>query len=241
MKCATIALAIASAHGLEDIGMTHAEKKVALDTWESAVAAPKSNLTHGSCSTDMRSKMPSCLQYQSEWCWATAVSELWGFYEPSEGKKEQGGNCHGQECKIAGHILGQDCCDYTRNNQCDSAGSGKNIVDAIKWTTGQRFTQKNSLLSEKKLMSVLSSGAPVVIGVLWATGGGHILTIAGCDGNGKYYVHDPAAGDGGKSHHYQTLGYDDFVTYRPPGYPKGHGKWSLSVFRDTSESKAVLV
>lgn len=241
MKCATIALVVASAYGLEDIGLTPAETKVALAMWETAVAAPKTNLTLGSCSKDMRSKLPSCLQYQSEWCWATAVSEIWGFFDSSVHQKEQGGDCHGQECKIAGHILGADCCDETRNRRCDSAGSGQNIVNAIKWATGQKYTQQNSLLSEEKLMSVLSNGAPVAIGVLWSSGGGHILTIAGCDGKGNYYIHDPAAGDGGKSHHYQTLRYDDFVTYHPPASPRGHGKWSLTVFKDTSKSKVVVV
>lgn len=87
--------------------MTSQEWARASANWDQTMEAHRhrGNLSSGagaSCSSDIRSSFPTCLQYQINWCWATAVAELAHFYKPDD-FPIIGNDCHGMECKIVGH------------------------------------------------------------------------------------------------------------------------------------------
>lgn len=206
--------------------------------------APPVNTSFLSCTADFRSRLPSCLQYQPEWCWATAVSELWGFFKPTTVPQSIHGNCHGAECQVAGHILYPNtpskCCEPGMIDECGKrAGYPTDTIGSIQWTTGKTYAFSDFPLSQMSLDSELSKGYPIPIAVLWTNGGGHMLTLAGCAGNGLYYLHDPAVGDGGQANFYQTLTYNQILEYHPPKVAGATGRWSQT-FTYASGSEVVV-
>lgn len=248
MKLLVIAVAASLAHGLNmSVPMMSAiELKAAQAKWGANMEASPPDASTLTCTTDFRSQLPSCIQYEPEWCWATAVSEMWGFFNSEVRSHMSRGDCHGFECKIAGHVLYRDapqkCCESSLKEHCGQrAGSLTDITGAIAWATGKTYGYRKSSLSQSELDSTLSMGYPVAIGVYWNTGGGHMLTLGGCAGGGKYYLHDPAEGDGGQSNHYQTLTYQQILKYVPPsasGAGDVYGSWLATFVYSSGEATA---
>jgi len=119
-------------------------------------------------------------------------------------------------------------------------GSPKDITDAIHWLTGKLYVARTSgPLSQDKLDKLMSKGHPVMIVVYWTTGGGHALTLGGCAGSGKYYLHDPDNHAGS----YQTLTYDQVLLYVPPEAAQLKGKWMMTFYAegDMAEDQEVIV
>jgi len=108
----------ASAQGI--LPMSPEDYAQALANWNTTMTAHAekslSSRLGGSCSSDIRKKFPSCLQYDKMWCWATAVSEVASFYKP-EKYPETGSDCHGVECKVVSHKMTPNdlssCCGET--------------------------------------------------------------------------------------------------------------------------------
>lgn len=235
----------------------------------------------GSCSSDIRDKFPSCLQYEPDWCWATAVAEAAHFWTP-EKYPEDKNDCHGVECKVVGHkrdpsstteccaagcSSGNVCCknkilpvtgckdkcgifsNQVNNSICVKqdktvcgaiGGSSKDVTDGIMFLTGKTYLAKTKgPLSQDQLDALLSKGHPVIIAVFWTLGGGHALTLGGCAGDGKYYLHDPENHAGS----YQTLTYEQIALYVPPEKTTLTGKWMWTMYLsgDLSEDSEVIV
>merc|ERR1711998_580553 len=67
------------------------------------------------------------------------------------------------------------------------------------------------------LKNSFAARKPVIMNVGWVcsggyTGcGGHAVTLAGTDGMGRYYLHDPL----NRVNHYQALTWSEILTYSP--------------------------
>lgn len=253
MSFLSILVTLGVAHGLDianftDPKMKPEDFKVALAKWEAAMKVPRVPMSTLTCTNDFRSQLPSCLQYEPEWCWATAVAEIYGFFNPTVFSHESGGDCHGYECQVAGHILYPDdpqtCCQPGMMKQCGQrAGFPNETINAIAWTTGKPYAFDGPL-SRQQLDNELSQGMPLAIGVTWSNGaGGHMLTLGGCAGGGQYYLHDPAGVEGGQANNYQTLSYDQILKYYPPNGARGvYGAWHQSfVYADSHAVNEIVV
>lgn len=132
-------------------------------------------------------------------------------------------------------------CTRQEEEACGAlSGSATDITEAIKWIAGETYKTKiDGPLTLEELDSLMSKGHPVIIGVMWTTGGGHALTLGGCAGSGTYYLHDP-------EHHkgeYQTLTYEQVALYVPPEAPSLQGKWVGTWYRegDMSNDSEIVV
>lgn len=222
--------------------MTEAQYAEAEANWEAVMEAHRQKKaqhlpTGGSCTSDIRTTFPACLQYETDWCWATGVAELASFWDKNK-YPEVGSDCHGIECQIVGHKTGQDCCANRNKTECSLVGGNEqDILDGIKFTVGKAYTAKgDGPLSQADLDKVLSKGHPVIIAVFWTAGGGHALTLGGCAGSGSYYLHDPENKQGS----YQTLTYEQIASYKPPEAKTLTGKWMWTFYLQGDDSVATM-
>jgi hypothetical protein len=169
---------------------------------------------------DMRTKIQGCLQYENEWCWATSITIVAGFYDPATypNHDSAGPNCRGTVCWIVGVAHYPDdpdqCCQD--KDSCNQPGTGADIVNMLTQFTPKSWVFLPSI-SEELLARVLQDQNPVIYGIAYPGGGGHVMTIVGTDGNGVFYVFDPFFVHGRGS--FQSLTYDGLVNYQTPGYP----------------------
>jgi len=275
---AAIGLAPCAAVMQGGIVLTSEEMVEALANWNKTMEAHRvgDNIAEdGRCYStngqyDLRKNLPACLQYDPNWCWATAVAELAHFYKPDE-YPETGSDCHGVECKVVSNKEGHDltaccpekvrchdpakptCCksflgttcqascgpfghkvedSECTSHSCSVAGSPRDITDGIEFMTGEKYTFKPGPLWQRDIDQVVGSGYPVLIIVTWeGSGGGHVLSLAGC-GNGKYFLHDPWTAS--KQGRYQVLTYKEVLQYHPP-YAKGYtANWATTFYRQAS-------
>lgn len=238
--------------------------------WNRTIEAhghPGALLGGGTCSKDIRKAFPACLQYEPQWCWATAVAELAGFWKPKE-YPETGSDCHGVECQVVStkhesqeccqigcgaskptcckNILGTSECEATcgpfssptnatvcrdqDESVCGSIdGTLQDILDGITRYSEKKYVVKaDGPLAQRDLDALMNRGHPVIITVVWTTGGGHALTLGGCAESGQYYLHDPEDQQGA----YQTLSYEQVASYVPPAKPSLVGKWLMTIYLD---------
>lgn len=169
--------------------------------------------------SDMRDKIQGCLQYRDEWCWATSIIIVAGYYNPEAypNHDSAGPNCRGATCKVVGDAHNPDnpeqCCED--NDSCNAPGTGADMVNMLSQFTGRAWSFLPSI-SEVLLVQVLQDQNPVVFGIAYPDGGGHVMTIAGTDGNGIFYVFDPFFVSGRGS--FQSLTYNGLLNYQTPGY-----------------------
>jgi len=116
---------LSASYGIEPMGPEIYRK--AMSNWNATMAAHQ-HLELGpykrTCASDIRASFPACLQYEEDWCWATAVAELAHFYKP-EDFPEKGNDCHGVECKIVGYKRdaqnAEACCTATTAKFCPAS------------------------------------------------------------------------------------------------------------------------
>merc|ERR1712086_1024 len=230
---------------------------------------------------DLRPHMPSCLQVEPDWCWATGVTEITRFFGDSTAhtcmlnqfgvKGTQGTHkvdtawldasaytnkhCGGIECLVVGTYGRFDgtadpwaCCKD--RNSCSTDGGGPEMeAAAINYNmkhmkSGQRYagyypvhTADSIRTTQSILNKIFAARKPVIMNVGWLCGhsdfnpttdyppsgkileeitkcGGHAVTLAGMDGMGRYYLHDPMNRD----NNYQALTMSELVTYSPPEF-----------------------
>jgi hypothetical protein len=171
--------------------------------------------------------MPICFQICDEWCWATVSSMTADFYQ---GKNQ----CAGLECQMPTREFGQQCCPYTNscNNKpndpattCNKGGTSQQMADATGAYAGGGFSVYGPF-DQATLDNTLNSKRPVMITVSWQGGGGHALMVGGCD-NGRYYLHDPWGWYSSMPANWQSLSYDQLLSYVAPN--GGVGKWTSSI------------
>jgi len=184
---------------------------------------------------DMRTNLPACLQDEPDWCWATAVSEVAAFYgkvsKPPLWAKMMNSSlhsndvCSGNECRVVGHKNNPndpDACCRDKAACGKITGTEADVINGLKWLAGVSYYYIQSHgISASLLDKVLLARHPVILGVGWSGGGGHVLTVGGTDGRGRYYIHDPL----NQEQFYQALSYDQILAYHPPWNPSVTGTW----------------
>jgi len=138
-------------------------------------------------------------------------------------------SCLGEECRIVGSQFAPSimdaCCSedvepFRSSYLCDTGADVGTIEKAIDWATSQSYVAKEGPLKEEDLIAVLNKGHPVPYAVLWVdpdTGmyrGGHIMILGGCNGQGKYFLHDSLS-NLTRTDTWQELTHAELLDYNP--------------------------
>merc|ERR1711924_86409 len=103
-----------------------------MGNWNATMAAYRSRvpLQNGTCASALRNSLPACLQYESDWCWATALAEIAHFLKP-EDFPVAGSDCHGVEYAIVGYkrdpTQAEACCNGTAAEFCVAYSSAGDV------------------------------------------------------------------------------------------------------------------
>lgn len=176
---------------------------------------------------DLRAKLPACLQAEPDWCWATGVAEIadfFGYHGPRSNVSESSfrdptayshTHCGGLVCQIVGAVHAPNdpgkCCRHRDACGADT-GTLWNAANTITTFSGKSYMPYTGFPSAAMLDTIFEKGFPVEMQVVWSSGGGHMVILAGTDGRGRYYLHDPL----NRVQHYQVLTYEGLQTYTPP-------------------------
>ena len=128
-------------------------------------------------------------QLKEMWCWAACARMVLRFFGSPL-----------QQCEIAGLQLERRCCDPLVSPECNQGCSVEEIDQAFGFAglAGQRV---NGPLPFEDVVRQINGTPPrpLVAGVAWAGGGGHIVVISGCrvvDNIRFLRVNDPFYGPG---------------------------------------------
>lgn len=174
--------------------MTSQEWARASANWDQTMEAHRhrGNLSSGaggSCSSDIRSSFPTCLQYQTNWCWATAVAELAHFYKP-EDFPVIGNDCHGMECKIVGHKKSpsqpSECCSVGCSNAdqlccqgpLNNFMQGADCKDKCTWVP-YTWEVNKSECGTSACQYIAGQSEDILEGIMWTTGKKHTAKTDG--------------------------------------------------------------
>jgi hypothetical protein len=179
------------------------------------------------CSNDMRSGVPSCTQFGSMWCWATAVASFTEFYT-SKGPSQ----CRGLECEIVGWVNTAQCCPLDKHHECDEDGARPDdIVRAATHFTGRPHADFGGPMPQARLDNELRAAKPIMMLVGAGRSATHVVWLRGC-GNGKYYYWDPEwsqAHGGVYPKGSDARSYSELLTFR---YPSGYTqKWLDTIYQ----------
>lgn len=221
-------------HGLEFPNSTDLALKLKRNADLLADFVNRGSPVSNGCDTDGVMQMPTCYQVCDNWCWATCATMVAQYYNG-------GSECETVECEMAETEFGGVCCPYYGNscsntpdderNECNRGSSMQQVADAVnQWSSGEMTTY--GPLDQDVLDYALNTGRPVIIGVHWDGGGGHALTIGGCQ-DGGYWLHDPWGWYDNTVDEWQWLQYDAVLRYFVTGYDSGYyGTWAESVTWD---------
>ncbi|SEB92892.1 papain-like cysteine protease family protein [Arthrobacter woluwensis] len=117
-------------------------------------------------------------QEQTNWCWAATGNSVANYF----GYKQYSQN---QFCDMAfGNALSVDC----PNNQATLA----NDQTAFKTIGISAGTYITGTVAFSKVQSEIGSNRPVMTRIVWASGGGHMMTLIGYDASAStVQYHDP--------------------------------------------------
>lgn len=129
-------------------------------------------------------------QLQDMWCWAACARMVLLFFgEPLE------------QCQIVSRFVGRLCCgDSSSSSDCDIGLPVSEINQAFGLAgLAGRHLERTVSFEEVSGQINGTPESPIVAGVKWAGGGGHVVVISGCRiVNGIRYlrVNDPFYGPG---------------------------------------------
>lgn len=159
--------------------------------FEAAVSERAADIANGKnsgyCSIDMRPTFPGCHQFGNMWCWATAVAATTEHYGLEHQRQ-----CIGLECEVVSWTFNDQCCPFkSRSDACGKKGASlSDIKRSMDHFTQRSWTVSNGPISKDALDASLQAGNPVTLEIGDDRRPSHIVTIHGCDGNGKYWYHD---------------------------------------------------
>ncbi|CAK0911918.1 unnamed protein product [Prorocentrum cordatum] len=207
---------------------------------------------NGACTANSTMSIATCSQLAPEWCWATTAAVIAGFFQPTQEKADQD-NCKAMSCRAVGNMFSQFnpayCCGAS-NEDCygNNAAAGQDdIIEAISFLSQQDYIGFDGWpLEQEALDAAVSMGYPIAFVVFWLGGGGHVLTLGGCAGDGTYYVYDPLT----KRGLWQTLTYAQILHY-DPGALEDSARYTVvqeqqtnqtldSLLQEENESNAVI-
>jgi len=157
-------------------------------------AASVSDGENSYCRNDMRPSFPGCHQYGDMWCWATAIAGAMEYYTGGQ----RGDKCVGKECKVVSWTFPDqaNCCPHPAphtQSECGKRGAAWGTVQkSLNHFTGLSWQRPNGPLSKAALDAALRGGNPVILEIGDDRRPSHVVTIHGCDGNEKYWYHDPS-------------------------------------------------
>jgi len=180
------------------------------------------NMTWPASCPDKRSNLLGCHQKGQSWCWASGVTDVGHYLNPSV-------TCD-DECKVVGYIRGKDCCGPSGLKQCghDGGHASSDYVRAINYLAGHHtsYTYRNQALHEAELRTYLQNG-PVLVSVHFGVGpfgSGHVVWVGGCGDNNNYWMHDPEKPDGD----WVPVSYNSLLHYH-----NGQAHWAGSTYSES--------
>jgi hypothetical protein len=122
-------------------------------------------------------------QAQSEWCWAANSVSIAAFYDPKS---------PWTQCALVCDQLGQkDCCTDGSSAACNQAYYLSNALERV-GHAGRNFADRPPLPA---IAAEIDGGRPLGLCIDWTGGGGHFVTVDGCDeGAGMIDVQDSLFG-----------------------------------------------
>lgn len=188
--------------------------------------------------------MPACQQRFNQWCWATTVASIASYWEPDRYTATGPDTCMGISCEIASRVWtthgggvyggygrqvhccpnhGQDGGALEWDNECNQPNSLYASAQWLNNETGKHYVFHESFVPNKmRLQDVLRRG-PIIALISWGVGrGGHYILIAGTNGLGDFWVHDPFVGN--QAGKYEILTYAQISRYSGPGFGN-NGTW----------------
>jgi hypothetical protein len=133
-------------------------------------------------------QVPQVYQRVQKWCWAACLQMVGNFY-----------GAPAQQCEVVNkQFNSQFCCTTPDHPDCNQDLSVWKMSDAYK-ACGRSARMINTAVKFSYLVSEISSGRPVQVGLAWRGGGGHVALVSGTGSNTAgplLYVNDPKYGPG---------------------------------------------
>jgi hypothetical protein len=153
--------------------------------------------------------IPWFQQRKELWCWVACAQMVLRFF-----------GTFLKQCDIARRQLGKPCCDAFTPSYCDQACNAEQITQAFR-RVGIDSEPDDKVASFFRIQDEVTGNnpRPVVAGVTWSGGGGHLVVISGARNvnNIRYVrVHDPIYGPG-------DIRYSDL---KDSYGPNDNGKWT---------------
>ena len=139
-------------------------------------------------------KVPKKYSEESQWCWAACTASVLGYFK----KKIQ-------QCNIVNFAWSlKTCCDDPA--PCNNGHTPSGMHSVLKhWCVSSQKMSRS--LSFSELKTEIKLKRPIIIGLMWAAGGGHALVAWGYNEGDKQkvYTMDPAPGKGYGIANYEYL------------------------------------
>jgi hypothetical protein len=127
-------------------------------------------------------------QEASNWCWISTSLDAHNYFRPD--RKET-------QCRLAGALLGQECCGAPTPVKCDRPGLPSGALQFMKVFASSRPVNN---LSYPEVTKQINAGLPIILGYTEQNQAvGHAVLILGYGeekGVGYVYIGDPARGFG---------------------------------------------
>jgi len=139
-----------------------------------------SNTYNGSsyptCTSDISTMgIPHCIQQCEEWCWATAIGMVIDYYN------KQSGVCLRDECVLESQLAKQNCCTSATQckGDCGVGATWSQIKSISSQNLKKNWIDNVGCLAIPSIHDVLYQGNPVLAGITWPSGSGHLVLIVG--------------------------------------------------------------
>ena len=154
--------------------------------------------------------VPRIAQEQTNWCWAASIRMATGTAET--------------QAQLATRAFGSAL------NNPNSANGTRDVANAVRAAGSPAFASQTGARTEVQIRTSIDAGRPVIAGIIWNSGGGHMITIYGympVSGGFQYFIHDPWPVGTGTT---IVRTYAQITTYTSP-VTGAAGTWAESVWR----------
>lgn len=131
-------------------------------------------------------------QEKSEWCWA-ACAQMISIYKRGSSPSQT---------DIVKKIKGSNVNASGTVSEIRSA-----IQTALNWNSNSYSVSSQNVIGYSSITSYINNNKPIVLGILWRGGGGHVYVVSGYDNYpySEVYLTDPASGGYGGNYTYTAL------------------------------------
>jgi hypothetical protein len=124
-------------------------------------------------------------QQQTNWCWAACTLMIYTYYNVT----------NTSQCQLANQEFGKwnNCCVNGSSSACDQPLSNDNITKLLNVENALSARFANNTLTFFNLDTQIGYNQPVLIGINWTAGGGHVALAVGTNSsNNNVTLNDPA-------------------------------------------------